>query len=254
MLKAHPDSRLTGTPMPLSSLLAGTASRVQQSQLIEAYWALTSATADYYLGLHEADELGKLRQRVPTFSTALNEALSNLNGRVDTSLKAARAAQLHLGQLSSAGSRILPADTPFCGPYVTRYEEIFAGRGSEQARLLSELLPARLNELQEAAEAVERSEQSLAKVAADRAGGNGTGMIRALELLALNRRAFVQIAKDYNLQISRYTRLATPGDIDTGRLVAMLIRTSSTPAWADSSSIANGQTLDFRTGAASSRR
>ena len=78
-------------------------------------------------------------------------------------------------------------------------------------------------------------------------------MIIALELLALNRRAFVQIAKDYNLQISRYTRLATPGDIDTGRLVAMLIRTSS-PTLADRSSIANGGSLDFRTSETSSRR
>lgn len=253
MLKAHPNSRLTGTPMPLSSLLTGTTSRDRQSQLIEAYWALTSATADYYLGLHEADELGKLRQRVPTYSTALNQALSNLNGRLDTSLKAARAAQLHLGKLTNAGTRTLPADTPFCGPYVTRYEEIFAGRASEQARLLSELLPARLNELQEAAEAVEESGKWLSKVAANRSG-NAKDMIMSLKLLALSRRAFVQIAKDYNLQISRYTRLATPGDIDTGRLVAMLIRHNGTPTLADSPAIANGQSLDFRTGAAAARR
>jgi hypothetical protein len=48
-----------------------------------------------------------------------------------------------------------------------------------------------------------------------------------MELLALRRRAFVQIAKDYNLRIAHYTELSTPGVQPTTQLVAMLIKTSS---------------------------
>jgi hypothetical protein len=47
--------------------------------------------------------------------------------------------------------------------------------------------------------------------------------LRALELLALRRRAFVQIARDYNRRIARYSELATPGQIDADRLIGMLI-------------------------------
>lgn len=51
-------------------------------------------------------------------------------------------------------------------------------------------------------------------------------MIRALELLALNRRAFVQIAKDYNRRIARYAELATPGRVNNDLLVSMLVGSS----------------------------
>jgi hypothetical protein len=50
------------------------------------------------------------------------------------------------------------------------------------------------------------------------------GGIQALELLALRRRAFVQIARDYNRRIARYTELATPGQIGAERLTGMLIK------------------------------
>ena len=53
---------------------------------------------------------------------------------------------------------------------------------------------------------------------------DGTDTLRALELLALRRRAFVQIARDYNRRIARYAELATPGEIGAERLVGMLIK------------------------------
>ena len=55
--------------------------------------------------------------------------------------------------------------------------------------------------------------------------------LRALELLALRRRAFVQIARDYNRRIARYSELASPGQINAERLIGMLIkRAGSTTA------------------------
>lgn len=250
MLRPPANSKLSGTPTRLSDAVSRAGSREQQSRVIESYWALSSAVMDYYLGLTEAVELGRLRREVPTYSTALSEALVGINGRVDTSLQAARAAQLRLGKQMGGGARPLPIDVPFCGPYATRFGQNFPGGGSEEARLLNDLLPARLAELQATADAVERSMQWLSKVQAARAGGDGAGLIRALELLALNRRAFVMLARDYNLQINRYTQLTAPGDrVDTNRLVAMLIRTGG----GSSSVVANGSPLEFRSGAASRR-
>jgi hypothetical protein len=49
------------------------------------------------------------------------------------------------------------------------------------------------------------------------------GVIKALKVLALQRRAFVQIAKDYNRRIARYSELASPGHLETARLVKILI-------------------------------
>lgn len=243
MLKAPRSSRLSGAPTKLASIVSLGESREKQSQIIDAYWALSSATTDYYLGLHEANELENLKKRVNTYSNSLNEAIIQHATRTDTSLKAARAAQLRLARLTGSSTRVLPIDTPFCGPYMTRFNEKFpSGTAPEEARLLNELIPLRLGELEDAVDAVKRSEEWLAKVAADRAKNTtGTGMIRALELLALNRRAMVMITRDYNWQINRYSQIATPGNIDTGRLVAMLIRT---PAGARSSSIASGRTFD----------
>jgi hypothetical protein len=42
--------------------------------------------------------------------------------------------------------------------------------------------------------------------------------------LALRRRAFVEVADDYNRRIARYADLASPGEIGAERLVGMLIK------------------------------
>ena len=105
------------------------------------------------------------------------------------------------------------------------YDQIFAGRPAAEAQELSALLPLRYAELKDAAAAVTRAEDWLTSVEnVRRADSDGTGSIRALELLALRRRAFVQIARDYNRRIARYVELATPGEIGPDRLIGMLIK------------------------------
>ena len=261
MLRRHPQSRLTGTPISLAEIVGSAPSRDEQCHRVEAYWALTSAVADYYLGLAEADELTRLKQQISTYSQPLSEWQTNLATRIDTSLKAARAAQHRLAQEMGTGVMPLPSDTPFTGPYATRYNEIFAGGGPPEARLLNELLPLRLSELQDAADAVARSQKWLPEVAKDQArGSDAKGVIMAMELLALNRRAFVQLARDYNLQINRYTQLTAPERVDTGRLVAMLIRTpGGSSLTGERSLVAGGRSdsgsanLDFRPGGSTRR-
>lgn len=226
MMRAPEGTQLAGTPTRLSTLLQNAGSRQQQAAVTDAYWALTSSMIDYYLSLHEANEASRLRQAVPTYSTSLGEMERALRTRVETSLKSARAAQLNLERMAPVVSRPLPTDVPFCGPYATRFEQIFPAGAPEEARLLAELLPLRLGEIEASVEGVARYEEWVKQV--ERAGASSrdaTGMVRALELLALSRRALVQLVRDYNQKINRYARLATPGEVDTDRLVAMLIRT-----------------------------
>lgn len=228
MLKAPPNSQLTGTPITLAEVVSGAPTRDEQSHRIEAYWDLCASVADYYLGLHEAEELRKLQARMPSVSNALREAANELQIRVGTSRKAAHASQQQLASQMGRLGEVLPGDMPYCGRYNTRFEEIFAGQPAPEARELHELLPLRYAELAGAAEAVTRSEQFVqTQSQRQTASSNGSAMIRALELLALNRRAFVQIAKDYNRRITRYAEISRPGRIDNGRLVAMLIGSSS---------------------------
>lgn len=227
MLASPGDSQLAGSPLTLAEVVAGAASRAEQSQRIDAYWDLCSSVADYYLGLREAEELSLLIQRAPAISGALRQAENELRVRLGTSQRAAVATQQRLASLMGRSSLGLPGDLPFCGRYGTKYDAIFPGGGPSEATQLDALIPLRYAELVGAAEAVVRSEQFVTSVAS-RSTQSSDGILRALELLALNRRAFVQIARDYNRRITRYTELSRPGRLDNGRLVAMLIGPSET--------------------------
>ncbi len=227
MLTAPRGSRLTGRPVRLSEVLASATSRNDKSERIEAYWDLCSSVADYYLGVREQDELQRLQSNVATVGPVWQQAASELGVRIGTSERAAVASQYRLASLIGsfdASSLPLPADLPHCGDYYARYDQVFAGRQSPEAKQLSELLPMRYEELSDAADGVARAEEFLGAIAAQRSGGDGTGTLRGLELLALRRRAFVQIARDYNRRIARYAELASPGPIDSDRLIGMLIK------------------------------
>ena len=67
---------------------------------------------------------------------------------------------------------------------------------------------------------------------------DGTLLLKTHELLGLRRREFVQTVLDYNLQIARYSELASPGRVGNQRLVAMLIeRPSASIPGRDSSGV-----------------
>jgi hypothetical protein len=227
MLTAPNGSRLTGRPVSLAEVVSGASSRQEQSRRIDAYWDLCSSVADYYLGVREQDELQRLRSTVTSVGPVWQEAESELGVRIATSQRAAVASQYRLASLmadSGSAGLPLPTDLPHCGDYYARYDQVFAGRQSSEAQQLSELLPMRYQELVDASTAVTRAEEFLAAVGSQRGNGDGTGQLRALELLALRRRAFVQIARDYNRRIARYTELATPGEIGSERVISMLIK------------------------------
>jgi len=227
MLSPPRDSQLRGESTRLVDVLLGARSRSEQTQRVEAYWDLCSAVADYYLGLREQEELRRLGSMVSRPGAAMQEADKKLTARVGTSQRAARVSQLRLANMMGRGSSSLPlpADIPHCGSYTTYYEKIFSGRNSPEAQELAALLPQRYAELKDAAAAVTRAEEWLDNVASARSeNSDGTGSVKASELLALCRRAFVQIARDYNRRIARYAELAMPGQISAERLAGMLIK------------------------------
>jgi hypothetical protein len=229
MLTPPRDSRLAGQPVTLEAVVAGASSRAEQTQRVEAYWDLCSSVADYYLGLREQEELRRLRSLVPSLGPAGQQAENELAVRIGTSQRAALASQYRLASWIGPSTGLpLPADIPHCANYNAHYQEIFRERTSVEAQELTALLPLRYAELKDAAAAVTRAEEWLNLVAAARSdNADATGTLRALELLALRRRAFVQIVRDYNRRIARYSELATPGPIDAGRLIGMLIKRDS---------------------------
>src|SRR5690606_30948050 len=119
---------------------------------------------------------------------------------------------------------------PFTGRYETRYEQIFLGRSSALAQQLNEFLGRAHEDLSTRTHEIAMARQWMFTVSDRRSPqSDGNELLKAYELFALRRRAFVSAVRDYNLAIVRYTEIATPGTLDTERLVAMLIRTGSSP-------------------------
>jgi hypothetical protein len=230
MLAAPRSTEISGDKVTLVEVVAGATSRVEQTQRIEAYWDLCASVADYYLSLREQDELRQLRTMLPRVGMTWQQAEAEMAVRMSTSKRAAIASQWRLANLlgRGPGNLPLPADMPHCGSYHTRYDELFANRVSPEAQELAALLPLRHAELKDAAVAVTRGQEWL-KTTASTDPGDGTATLRALEFLALRRRAFVQIVRDYNRRIARYTELSTPGEVGAERLVTMLIKRDGVP-------------------------
>ncbi|QDU56490.1 hypothetical protein [Aeoliella mucimassa] len=230
-LKRPANSQLTGVPVTLQDVIEASNSRETQSESIAAYWDLCSSVSDYYLSLFEQTELERLAQSTQA-GAPLAEARRLTETRRESALSAARATQLRLAAMMhrDMNSLPLPGDLPLVGEYSTRYEQTFAGGGSPEAAELNRLLPLRHAELIYAAEGVAEAEDWYVTVASRPANDQGEGIVKSLKLLAYSRRAFVQITRDYNKRITRYTELARPGNLRSERLVAMLIKTELTTA------------------------
>jgi hypothetical protein len=226
MLAVPHNSQLRGEPVRLIDVISTGAGRNEQTQRVEAYWDLCSSVADYYLSVREQEELQSLNSSPLGQSAALQEVGKELVVRSATSFRAARATQYRLAAFIGRGPNNLPlpTDLPHCGSYTSKYSQIFAGRSSVEAQDLSELLSMRYAELNDAAVCIARDKEWFNDINARNQNTDAAGTLQALKLLALDRRAFVQIAKDYNRRIARYTELASPGPISPERLTGMLIK------------------------------
>lgn len=231
-------SELQGRPISLSDAVAVASSRSAQTQLAEAYWDLSADVADYYLTLHEAAELQSLAATVAAPADAWRAAEQQHQLRSSAALRTAQAAQTRLHGLMGAAETTplpLPSDLPHAGRYDSQYENIFGDAENRVARQLNELLPVEYSKITALATAVTEANDWLSLVSARRTDATGEGLLRAHDLLSLRRREFVDAVRHYNHHIAEYSELATPGRVETQRLVAMLIKTSasSDQPWRD---------------------
>jgi len=219
--------KLSGVPWSLAEVVQETNSREVQTRFIHAYWDLVAGVAKYHLTLDDVVQLKTLQGNIVQPGPQWREKLLVFETQVRVAGRSAKVAQHRLQQLMgrpSAEGLPLPSDVPLCGAYGTRYDEIFASRPSEQAGQLSKLLALNYQSIQDNAEGIASASQWLQSVdQTRRSNTDGQDLLRAYELLTLRRCAFVEAVRNYNVNIASYSQLATPGNINTGRLVAMLI-------------------------------
>ena len=228
--------KLTGMPLTLAAAIQNTSSRARQTQRVALYWELSKCVADYYLTAQEAIELRALQGGISRPNELWLQTQQTTETRKQVALNAVKVAQLRLQKTLGSGNTVLPlpVDTPLCGAYETRYDQIFNGRTSQEAQQLSELLPLRYEELELQATSATAAREWLLTSSNNRSlQDDGTLLLKAYEQLALQRRNFVATAYQYNAEIVRYTELAVPQNVNTRRLVAMLIPTndSLTGGW-----------------------
>jgi hypothetical protein len=232
LLKPPANGQLAGVSLTLSDAVRDARTRQDQTARAKAYWDLSAAMADYYLAQFEWMELGVLRQGLASPGKVWDVRQQEARSRVEVARRSAVAAQLRLHQLLGRPANAalpVPGDAPHCGRYNAEYDEIFAQRPDAVAKELAELMPLRYAGLRGQAQAISEAVEWRSRV---RDGLNpnadGAELLQAQDLLALRRRAFVETARNYNQEIAAYTELAAPANVAADRLVAMMIRTSTT--------------------------
>jgi hypothetical protein len=232
-LEAPAESQVKGTPLTLADALVNSLNRTEQSQRIAAYWDFSQAVAAYNLALKEHAELVTLQQGITSPAPAWQQARDAVDARLKMALDKVRVSQEYLTLLTgntTPGYSPLPTDQPYCGAYETQYAQLFQNRSSLLAEQLNELLPRSFQDLSDRAADIETARQWMFKMSDARSPqSDGVELLKAYELYSARRRMFLDAVKDYNMAILRYTEIATPGTLETERLVAMLIRTGSSP-------------------------
>ena len=231
LLTPAEQQKLAGSPFSLADAVQGTQSRLQQSQRVALYWDLSKAVSDYYLTVREELDLQSQRNGLLQADREWDDAQAGATARRKTALGAVKVAQLRLQKACGrAGGAALPvpSDLPHCGAYQSKYDKIFQGRTSREAEQLANLLPLRHRQLTQLSTETTDALNWHSRVSQQRGAQDGaTLLLKAYEQLALQRRAFVSAAYQYNSEIARYTELAVPQDVAPVRLVAMLIQTDA---------------------------
>jgi hypothetical protein len=231
LMKAPANAPLAGTPMTLGEAVRDSRTRADQTQRARAYWDLAASVADYYLAVLEAQELDAYRAGISAPSQQWDVRIADSKTRIEAARLNAQSAQLQLHNLlgGAATTLPLPADVPHCGRYNAEYAEIFASRPDPTAKKLAEVLSLRHSELRAMNRAIDDAKALVESAVATRhPSSDGGELLTAQQLLALQRRQFVARAREYNQEIAAYTELAAPSQVAPSRLVAMMIRTSTT--------------------------
>ncbi len=231
LVRHSSSSQLNGSPLALGDALAGATTRAMQSQRVELYWELSTAVMQYHLALRELSELSALQQSILQAEPAWDDVRETFHANSQTKLQAARALQYQLlNEMGGAADAALPlpSDLPLCGAYQTRYEDLFGGQYVPEAAALDQLIKGEYSSLRWQAGSVASARQWLDAVSRQRSSqSDGSDLLQAYHSFASARRLFLHGLNQYNNHIVRYTELATPRQVGTQRLVAMLIKTDS---------------------------
>ena len=239
-------SAIAGRPLTLLDALGSTFDRRRQYEIVQAYWRLAEATAEYHYSLEYSRSL---ESAVGTQDAALlssRAAAAALCRETELRATEAQFALAALAMMSEDSPLPLPADQPHVGAYRTYFNELFAGRTPpDAARLTDKLLPLQRRAIDQSASAVLAAEDALLAVSEDLRAGRGTtdSLVSAARMLFLRRQSFIRLVCEYNRTIAEYGLSVASPSTTPRQLVAMLIgppRQASLPRSADARNTAAG--------------
>ncbi|HJT36696.1 MAG TPA: hypothetical protein VJ783_32035, partial [Pirellulales bacterium] len=224
---------LEGKPTPLVDLVARLADRGQQTVLVQTYWKLSAALAEYRIAADESARLGQLLP--PADATGKHPTDPLLESRLASSEARLREAELavvdaqyslaELARLSPTDPPALPADLPHAGPYRTYFQERYARVAPPRGHLIDRSLPLLHRSLElRAMAAVSAADAADADHEAYHAGKlDALTVIETLAELTRQRRAFIAAVRDYNVDIAEYAFSVVPPGLSSAQLVSVLI-------------------------------
>lgn len=218
-------SALGGQPVTVLSVLASSADRRQQLELMRAYWRLVQAMGEYRFCSEHVKNLGSVEPGGKE-SASLRLARASAEAMLRQSELEATGAQCELGrlmQLAPGTPLPLPADKPHVGPYRTNYQELFSGRTPpESAVLMERILPIRRQAIDARAAAVVAAEDVLTTLLEQPRHATDAETTCRRELLR-QQRALMRAACDYNRDIAEYGLAVAAPATSPEALTAILI-------------------------------
>ncbi|MGH7193999.1 MAG: hypothetical protein ACREJM_10775, partial [Candidatus Saccharimonadales bacterium] len=224
---------LEGRPTPLGDLLARLSDRAQQTTLVQTYWKLSAALAEYRIAADESARLGQLLP--PADATGKHPTDPLLESRLASAEARLREAELvvvglqynlgELARLPATDPPVLPADLPHVGAYRTYFQERYARVAPPRGYLLDRSLPLLHRSLElRAMAAVAAADAADADQEAYHAGKlDALAAIESLAELTRQRRAFAAAVRDYNVDIAEYAFSVVPPGLSSEQLVGVLI-------------------------------
>lgn len=224
---------LEGKPTPLVDLLSRLADRGQQIALVQTYWKLSAALAEYRIAADESARLGQLLPPVDATgkhpTDPLRESrLASCEARLREAELAVVDLQYALGEIVRAAPTeplVLPVDLPHVGAYRTYFQERYARVSPPRGHLIDRSLPLLHRSLElRASAAIAAADAAEADQEAYHAGKlDGLSVIETLSELTRQRRAFVAAVRDYNSDIAEYALSVVPPGLSSAQLVNVLI-------------------------------
>jgi len=235
------DGTITGRAMHLRDLLARTADHRQRRQLIDAYWRLAQALAEYNACRDCQTQLERWEPRLQALNAeaSISARWQALAAMFQARGEGARATLVErqcalavLARLGPGEPPPLPADPPYVGTYRTYFRELFpTGVGPGRTRLIDQTLPLQQQSIAKRAAA----QRAAALQAADEAlrvlDGSAWTDVSApraalwlLEQRYQQQQRLMQEVVDYNQRIGEYALAVSVPGLDADKLVGMLIK------------------------------